>query len=186
FDLSRREMTGDAVAVFAGVADGGMDAPFVTSRSGDLALTPRPSGEAQRRLSWIDAQGRAAPIEGATGPYEWADVSRDGQRVVYELHEASRTDPPKEIRVLDLERRTPTCLRAQGIADKAIWNPDGEKVTYGSGLQEGPKALWERRADGTDEAARLYAPSGAEALLIPLSWTSDGKVLAFERYDGRR
>jgi serine/threonine-protein kinase len=174
FDLSRREVQGEMVPILAGLSDAGMDAPFATSRTGVLALAPRPAGEAQRRLAWIDAEGRATPLEGATGPYGWAEISRDGRRVAYQFHEASADDLPKELWVHDVDRRTTTRLDDPGMMGKAIWNPDREMVTYGRGVREGHPALWERRADGTDEPARLYAATTSEALLAPLSWTADG------------
>jgi serine/threonine-protein kinase len=63
----------------------------------------------------------------------------------------------------------------------AIWNPDGQRVTYGVGTAASHSEIWERRADGTDEPRRLYATDAPQTVVAPLAWTADGNVLAFSR-----
>jgi Tol biopolymer transport system component len=178
FDLSRRKAAGGTVAVLAGVADFGLGLAFVTSRTGVLASVPRPPGEAQRRLAWIDAQGRAAPLDVPARPYAWPAVSRDGQRVTYQLFDPSDVHLLPGFWVSDLDRRTTIPLQGLGMSN-VIWNPDGERVTCGGGIGANRSEIWERRADGTDEPQRLYAASEPHATVVPLAWTTDGTVLAF-------
>ncbi len=185
FDLARLEPTGGAVAVLGGAADFGVNPSFATSRTGVLAMVPRPAGGTRRRLAWIDADGRAAPVEVPSQPFGWAAISGDGRRVAYGIWDRLEGAPPNEFWVHDLERRTTNRLTTPGIFFSAVWHPDGERIAFGSGVASGAPAILERRADGTDEPRCLYALQGGRISLDPLAWTPDGRYLAFARWEVR-
>ncbi len=181
FDLGRGETTGAEAAVLGGMGARGAHAPFVVSGSGVLALTRRPAEEPGRRTAWIDATGRAELIEGPAKPFDWAAISPDGRRFAYGIWDSSRSDPPGEFWVRDLERRTTTRLAIRDWMPSAAWSPDGERLTYVVGMGRDVPAFWERRADGTDEPALLHATEEAPIWVAPIAWSPDGNVFAFAR-----
>lgn len=182
FDVSRQEATGGVVSVLSKVGDVGMGPPFFTSSSGVLAKVARSTEDARRRLAWIDAQGGAEPIEGALGPISWMSVSCSGRRVAYEYSDPADSEPATEFWVQDLERRTTTPLTSPGISTSVIWHPDEARVAYGASIIAGTAGIWERRTAGTEEPVLLYASKEPREMLLPLRWTSDGRILAFARY----
>ncbi len=59
-----------------------------------------------------------------------------------------------------------------------VWTPDGSRVTYASN-QDGPSSIYWRAADGNGVPERLTTPG--EGAQNPMSWSSDGRTLAFAR-----
>jgi hypothetical protein len=63
----------------------------------------------------------------------------------------------------------------RGNSARALWTPDGKHIVFGSNASPGATLQW-IRADGAGEAQTLLE---AKDQLFPMSFTPDGKRLAF-------
>jgi serine/threonine-protein kinase len=181
FNVTRLEVSGAApVTIAEGVLQSGGTSGAAYSVSTDgrtLAYVPASATgphQLERRLVWIDRQGRTEPIATplrnySTSPNSFA-LSPDGRRAAVTV--VSGTE---EIWIYDLTEGTFTRLTSgQASRQNPVWSVDGKRVVYG-----GAGGLYWRLADG----------SGAEQMLImntnrqqPSSWSPDGRVLAFMEY----
>ena len=180
FDLERRAVTGGAVALIADVmqaantpaeaADSGAG-QFSVSDTGSLLYVPGglfPSPE--RSLVWVDrTTGKAQPLALPARAYLSPRISPDGRRVVM------WTQGDRNIWLHDLVRGTLTPMTSEARNARAIWTPDGTRVTYGSTAGGAENLFW-KPADGSAPVERLTT---SDRLQIAASWSPDGKTLAF-------
>jgi Tol biopolymer transport system component len=104
-------------------------------------------------------------------------VSPDGTRVAVTVSGANL-----DIWVWDLGRKTLTRLTFDEKPElQSIWTPDGKRIIYMSGNTVPNDVCW-KAADGTGGIERLA--SVPELVLMPWSWSSDGKTLVTEETDG--
>jgi len=180
FDLTRQEVTGNAVPVIEGVRrpNGGNSgaAHFATSRTGTLVYAPGPLGTATAAasLAIADRAGVVTRLSLAPGPYVHVRASREGGRL------AVGSDDGKEAIVWIYELSGTSAMRRLTIAGHnrfPIWSPDAQRVAFQSD-RDGDVAIFSQRADGTGPVERLTKPAQGE-LHIPESWSPDGKYLSF-------
>jgi serine/threonine-protein kinase len=179
FDLRHLEVTGGGVALIAGVMQSAHTlnemsesgaAQFSVSAAGSLLYVPGgmfPSPE--RSLVWVDRKGSTQTLALPLRPYMSPRVSPDGHRIVL------WTQGDRNIWVLDLLRGVLTRLTSEGRNARAIWTPDGTRITYGSATA-GPENLYWRAADGSGSAERLTTSESQDTVA---SWTPDGRTLLF-------
>ncbi len=178
FDLETLQVIGTPVAVWSGRPLGG----FSVSPGGTLAMVTQSTDVSGRRLAWVDEQGQAQPIPGAPRAFGSIAVSPDGGRVATSLETPGQAELPSELWVHDLARRTATRLPTHGASWECIWSNDGQRIAFGV-ISEVEAAIWERRSDGSGEATKLYAVPNPRTLVIPKSWSPDGKTLAILHVD---
>jgi len=77
--------------------------------------------------------------------------------------------------VHDLTRGVTTRLTFEGRNARAIWTPDGTRITYASATAGAENLFW-RPSDGSGAAERLASD---EILQAPAAWTPDGRTLLF-------
>src|SRR5688572_4180401 len=185
FDAERLELRGEVVAL-RDVGEGThWGVPYAFSETGVLAVVPRSTG-GRGRIAWLDPQGQTEALEGTARPYFWFRIAREGRRVAYGTWEPDQLEPPGEFWVQDLERRTTIRLPIPKLTVfDAIWDPNGETLTYGEGFDNN-LVIRERRADGSSEPALLYSHAAKGGVLVPLAWTRDGSTLAFTHRDPGR
>jgi len=147
---------------------------FSVSASGSLLYTP--GGifpEAERSLAWVDRNGSSEPLALPSRPYLSPRISPDGDRFLF------WTQGDRNVWIHDLRRGVTTRLTFEGRNARAIWTPDGERVTYASAMAGAENLYW-RRSDGTGPPERMASSERQQA---PGAWTPDGKTLLFMEGD---
>jgi serine/threonine-protein kinase len=179
FDLQHLAATGGAVALIADVMQSA-NTPNETSESGagqfsvsaTGSLLYAPGGifpDPERSLAWVDRNGSAEPLPLSSRPYLSPRISPDGRRFLV------WTQGDRNVWVHDLSRGVTARLTFEGRNARAIWTPDGTRITYVS-TSAGAENLFWRPADGSATPERLASSAGAQA---PGAWTPDGKTLLF-------
>jgi serine/threonine-protein kinase len=180
FDLARLEVTGGAVALIGDVmqsgntpsevADSGAG-QFSVSESGSLLYVP--GGlfpDPERSVVWVDrTTGAVHPLPLPARAYLSPRLSRDGDRVAF------WTQGDRRIWMHDLARGTLTPVTSEARNARAIWTPDGTRITYGSATGGNENIFW-KAADGSGQAERLTT---SDYLHIAASWSPSGQELLF-------
>jgi Tol biopolymer transport system component len=178
-DLDPLQIVGEPVTIWTGSFVGS----FHTSRGGTLAMHTAPGAFAQRKLVRVDDQGNPQPIGAPMRSYgEVGVASPDGGRIAVNLDPAAVNELPTDLWVYDVSRRTFTRIPTQGPSWRCVWSPDGQRVAY-STVNNSEFSVWERRADGSGEAVKMYASPEPHLLLAPMAWSPDGRVLAVLQVD---
>jgi Tol biopolymer transport system component len=76
----------------------------------------------------------------------------------------------------DLARGTLTRLTTEGRNSRAIWTPDGKRITYSGSTSAGVDNIFWVAADGSGSPERLTTSANVQ---YPSAWSSDGRTLAF-------
>jgi eukaryotic-like serine/threonine-protein kinase len=182
FNLERLEVTGGAVALIADVmqsanmpsetSDSGAG-QFVVSDTGSLLYMPGgPFPDPERSIVWVDRGGAVHPLPLPARAWLSPRVSPEGNRVV------AWTQGDRNIWIHDLMRGTVARLTSEARNARAIWTPDGTRVTYGSATAGNENIFW-RPADGSGPAERLTT---SDFLQFAAAWSADGKELVFEEF----
>jgi Tol biopolymer transport system component/tRNA A-37 threonylcarbamoyl transferase component Bud32 len=178
FDPERLEMTGSPVVVVDSVhvesGDGNTLAAF--GNDGTLVYLPTVSAPA-RWLAWVEPgpdpeHPRAEAVIEDERDYNQAAVSPDGRYLALGIESGTKAD----IWILDVRRTALTRFTFDGTNGSPLWTPDGKEITFRS-LRNGPYEIFRKAADGSGEERLLY---GAPHDLDPVSWSPDGRRLAFE------
>ena len=167
FDLEMLEVQGPPVAIEAGVyVQNNIQPHFVASLNGTVVFA---SGKASRTsVVWVSRDGAEEKVHAFEGRYHSLDLSPDGSRFVAD--DAVGQNP--SIWGHDLTRGTRFLLASGAGLHVPRYTPDGTSVVYS--VLDGD--LFLRSADGTGEPRPLLAK---DIVMWPLSWSRDGKFLAF-------
>ena len=180
FDLERLEVTGGAVALIADVMQSA-NTPSEASESGAGQFSVSESGSLLYRAGRHLSRPGTLPRVGGSAPaqvqplalparaYLSPRLSPDGQRVVF------WTQGDRNVWVHDLARGTLTRLTSEARNARAIWTPDGTRVTYGSATGGNENLFW-KPADGSGPAERLTT---SDNLHFAADWSPDGQTLVF-------
>jgi serine/threonine-protein kinase len=169
FDADRLEVLGDPQVVVEGVAsytqaDVGA---YSVSTDGTLAYLPGSDG---RTLVWVDRQGQPTPFVDETADYLYPRLSPDETTAAVQIE--------GNIWICESGRACRPFTTNGGLFP--VWTPDGTHIAFQSS-RDGDPALYWKEVDGSGEAERLLAREG---LQFPMSWSSDGQVLAFSDGSG--
>ncbi len=184
FDLDRFEAAGKPVPIVEGVYSPGYWAGvphYALSDSGTLAYVPGTTGLAApgRTLVWVDRNGKEEPLAAPPNAYAYPKISPDGTRVAMTIFGANYS-----IWIWDLVRKTLTRLTLdEGNNIQSIWTPDGKRIVYAL-LRTGEYSVCRKAADGTGEVEKLG--SSPDRMLLPWSFSSNGKALAMTEWVGAR
>ena len=146
-------------------------AEFDFSRTGTMVYVEGKGTSTHAPLALIDAAGVKTPY--LKNPQEYVNprFSPDGKRLAFDTIESGKRD----IWVYDSEREIKTRLTfAPGENQRPVWTPDGERIAF----QRADGMFWVRSGGG-GAAERLTKSNEAQS---PTSFSSDGKVLAFQQY----
>jgi len=171
FDVKKRQMTGQAVAILDGVeTEGPAIGEYAVSMEGGLAYQAG-GGASDEALVIL---GQAGPVEiplSEGGDLEGPAFSPDGRRVVAEIN----TDGTPNLWIWDRDQQTQQLLTVEGELNfTPVWTPDGARIAFGSVRDGGSPQIYWQAADGSDVAELLFAHDGTTS---PGSWTPDGAAL---------
>ncbi len=170
FDLKSLTPMGPAKMLLEGILmdrQGG-SASFDISKDGTLAYISGGIISHDVDVVWMDRNGNRELILKSEPVDVEIRVSPDGTRLAF-CKEA-------DIWVYDMSLETQIRITSDAAIDMdPIWSPDGRRITFCS-CRMGPMDIYERSADGTGAVVKLY---GSSDPIRPMSWSPDGKILAF-------
>jgi serine/threonine-protein kinase len=173
FDLARLQVKGGpAVTLAEQVWESGAEgAQFAVSDAGTVAYVPSHARRYERRLVWVDRQGKVEPLPASARPYLDPRLSPDGQQLALSSEEST-----ERIWTYNFARSTLTALTSASVSSQSpVWMPDGTRIVY-RGTRKGFRNLYWKTGDGSDEEQRL---STNESVHTPMSVSPDGTRLAF-------
>ncbi|HET9384993.1 MAG TPA: hypothetical protein VFO67_07580, partial [Gemmatimonadales bacterium] len=172
FDLAGLTVGGAAVRVAEGVRVGhGEGGQFAMSSTGDLLYLPTDLRRTERRLVWVDRQGRVEALPVPTRNFANAKVSPDGRFAAVNLNGSVN-----EIGIVDLSRSTVTLLTAgKGSSQAPVWSSDGKRIAYRA-TRTGYRNLFWKGVNDTADEERLATSDNVQT---PSSWSADGRWLFF-------
>jgi serine/threonine-protein kinase len=178
FDAKKLEVTGGPVPIMEGVMKSApvntAAAFFAVSGNGTLVSIPGTQLSTSRSLAFVDKTGLKKPIPVAASPFLDPRISPDGKRIAIGIDDGKESN----IWIYDLSgAASMRRLTFAGANAFPVWTPDGQRVVFESD-REGSKGLFWQRADGNGISERLTTAAKDEDQM-PLSWTPDGKTLAF-------
>ena len=172
FDLDRLQVSGQAVRLADAVRLGGEGAHYAVSDVGDLVYLPGSPQRYERRLVWVDRDGRVEPL--AAPPREYYGntvISPDGRMAALDV-EAGTIG----IWLYDFTRSTLTPLTTgNGSSQAPRWTADGKRIVY-RGTRSGFRNLWWKAVDDTASEERL---ASGEGIQTAGSWSADGQWLVY-------
>ena len=170
FDLKSLKPMGPAKMLLEGIL---MDrragfACFDISKDGTLVYISGGIISRDVDVVWMDRNGNRELILKSEPVNREIRVSPDGARLAF-CKEA-------DIWVYDMSLKTQIRITSDAAIDAApLWSPDGRRITFCSSRM-GTMDIYERSADGTGAVVKLY---GSSDPIRPMSWSPDGKILAF-------
>jgi serine/threonine-protein kinase len=186
FDLKGLKVAGRPVRLVEGVVNMGPTPQYDVSASGTLAYVPGTStaiGLPRRTLLWVDRNGREEPVGAPENAYYCPRVSPDGKKVASGFTASGSQE--LDIWIWDLLRKTLTRLTSEDGQDNwPVWTLGGKRIAYAitRGTRGDKTGIYWKAADGTGEKELLASPWLPNSLILPHSWSADGKSLALTEY----
>jgi Tol biopolymer transport system component len=144
------------------------------SNDGTLIYVPAEAAALRRVLVVIDRTGREERLTAEPRAYQYPRLSRDGQRVVFDMR-----DQQNDIWSWDLVRTTLTRVtQGRYAGGPAIWNRDGDGVIYGPDV-DGIINLHIQSITGGTPRRLLTSPN----IQFADDLTPDGEWLVFSERD---
>lgn len=178
FDLATLDITSDPVPVLQGVRQtipGNVD--YALSDNGTLVYVPGQVG-VEHSLLWVDREGRETLVTKERREYASSHISPDGTRAVFSIHQGGS---PHSVWIYDFGRDSFSRLTFEGsIAGAAVWSPDSKWIVYQAN-PDGKRNMYRQLADRSGQPERLTT---SDRLHMPVSWSPDGHVVAFNEGGG--
>ncbi len=173
FELSSLKTIGEPAPVAEKIGTDAVGlARFSVSRNGVLAYR---SGDSGSRLLWLGRDGKELETAGGTGEYGNPALSRQGDRLAFQL-----SDPRTgklDIWVRDLVRGVNSRFTfSAGSNFCPVWSPDGSRIVFTSESGE-TSSLVEKPATGQGEEKILL--KSTEGRVIATDWSRDSKYIAY-------
>jgi serine/threonine protein kinase/Tol biopolymer transport system component len=179
FDPVRMEVVGnppETVAEGVAQSESIVGAQYSFSETGSLAYVSAGLRQFDRRLVWVDREGKVEPLAAPIRAYFYQrlmgpSLSPDGRQIAVQIESRYR-----EIWIYDIARGTLTRLTTESGSNYfPIWTPDGKRITY-LGFRAGYRNLYWRDADGTGDEEQLTTGENQQ---LSTSWSPDGKWLIY-------
>ena len=175
FDPKRLEVTGQPVPVLDGVktspSSGAAD--FAVSDTGSLVYLPENAYTRDGEIVWVDRKKQVKELAAPARHYGSPHISPDGKRIAVAIPSGSSGS---DVWVYEIPHGTLTRLTFDEHSSAPIWSPDGKRIAFATTRPTGP-AILVKAADGSGAEETLVA--GESLILVPSSWSSDGKFLAY-------
>ncbi|MCX6545425.1 MAG: protein kinase [Acidobacteria bacterium] len=187
FDLTKKEVTGNSLTMLDDVMQAAnMPNTSVETGAGQFSLSSSgslvylPGGifpDAERTIISVDRAGAALRVlPGPLRPYQAPLLSpRDQSQLVVWTQGVDR-----RVWTYDIARGTLTPLTTAGRNSRAIWTPDGKRITF-AGASAGADNLFWIPSDRSGPVERLTMSTNVQ---LPSSWSPDGRTLAFVELGG--
>ncbi len=180
FDLAKLEVIGQPVALAENVMQAFSMAEFQNTGAGQFGISdigsliyvpgvivPDPSDS----LLWVNQKGEEQPVTDLRFNCFAPRLSPDGQRIAY-----ATLGRENQVWVYDLATGTNSPLTGEGRANFPIWAPDGKRVLFSWHRSLADNLFWQPY----DRSAPMQPLTTSEYMQIPVSWSPDGKTVAFE------
>lgn len=177
FDADKMELSGEAFPIAEGIQNDASfsRAVFSASETGVLvyhtgALSPGTS------LEWFDRRGKRLGTLGEPSVYIDLKISPDGGKVAVAVADP-RIGPP-DVWIFETARGLRTRFTFDpGSETNPVWSPDGTRLVYRTSTVRGIPDLYTKSVAGSGQESLLLESPLAK---IPISWSSDGRFLAYE------
>ena len=175
FDPQRLEITGQPVPVLDGVktSPNSGAADFTVSDNGSLVYLPENAYSHDGLIVWVDRKKQVKELAAPARHYGSPHISPDGERIAVAIPSGSSGS---DVWVYEIPHGTLTRLTFDEHSSAPIWSPDGKRIAFATTRPTGP-AILVKPADGSGAEETLVA--GESLILVPTSWSSDGKFLAY-------
>jgi eukaryotic-like serine/threonine-protein kinase len=176
FDAKAMKTNGEPVPLAEQIGTDSVGlARFSVSRDGVLAYR---TGESGSRLLWMDRTGKDLETLGDPAEYEDPDLSPEGDRLAFDVAEL-RTGK-SDVWIRDLARGVNSRFTfGQDNAFAPVWSPRGDFIVFTSD-RDGGFGIYQKATSGSGEEKLLVK---SDALVIPYSFSPDGRFLAYQRQD---
>ena len=170
FDADKVRPTGPPITFARDVcAPDAYHARAAVSASGSIVYA-QSGGNAPRRLTLVSRSGQAAPLGIAPRAFANPRFAPDGRRVAVDI--ADPVGFGRDVWVLDITQRTWSRLTTDGISNRPVWTPDGQRLVYSSNDD-----LWWIPADGSGRPDSLLVAGGNR---FAGTVTPDGRAVVFQ------
>jgi serine/threonine protein kinase len=178
FNPDTLEVTGGPVSIVEGVMSASFVWHYAVSDTGTLVYMPGTATAIpdRRTLVWLDREGKEEPVAAAPDDYRTLKISPDGTLVALSIEAGGNLD----ITIWDIARENMRKL----IFDKSddsypLWAPDGKSIIFAS--TRNGRSLCSKASDGTGDVKAILAN---KRLVMPFSWSRDGKTPALTEWSG--
>jgi Tol biopolymer transport system component len=130
----------------------------------------QPQAAAGLRLVWFDRSGGAAAV-GTPASHAGIDLAPDGKRFTVHQHEGEGGDSW----LFDSGRMQRLTFDTAQDNAMPIWSRDGTKIAFGS-KRNGKWGVYVKASDGTGQEELVVE---SELTTMPMSWSTDGKLLVY-------
>ena len=173
FDLDELDLSGEPVPILEGVAMGlaGPPAQVAFASTGSLVYIGSDTRlGAERTFVWVDRDGREDGLALPPGGYLDPRLSPDESSLAVSVQDGNESD----IRVVDMERLSPSRITFGGLNRFPVWSPNGVQLVFADAI--GANRLLRAQSAGGGAIDPLLDRGEAQ---YPTSWASDGRAVAF-------
>jgi serine/threonine-protein kinase len=168
FDRKRGKPTGAPVTLARDVAQDPFASHAAVARSGAIVYS-QGGGALRRDLLEVSRTGQVSRIPGEARLFANPRISPDGRRLAVGITDAANQS--RDVWILDLVQHTWSRLTTDGISNRPIWTPDGQRLVYSSNDD-----LWRIASDGSGKPDSLLVANGSR---YGGTVTPDGRALIF-------
>jgi eukaryotic-like serine/threonine-protein kinase len=180
FDANRLEITGERTVILPQVWTETMEKRAEFSVSNNGVLTYIGGSPLDRKLAWVDRDGRTLREIGSPNDFYALNLAPDGKRLLLNSNDVDNGIPG--IWMMDLERGTLSRITSGKVSFFPVWSSDGTRLVYSAGnLRSRPPEIIGMdvmlvRADTSVAPDPLTNDAGNKFVT---GWSSDGRYLLY-------